>query len=130
MTFYQIYLTYLAAEREYILTLKKEVWTQIAELLVFGSDALWTSTKLFNNAINDMIIIFEYESEYQNVLFWWYDVICKLELGYLFFDIVSAIRNWWKCTSYTTFCSIMKYLNSYMSLYSNLDAGCLLSSNI
>ena len=78
MTFYQIYLTYLAAEREYILTLKKEVWTQIAELLVFGSDALWTSTKLFNNAINDMIIIFEYESEYQNVLFWWYDVICKL----------------------------------------------------
>ena len=66
--FYQIYLTNLAAEWEYILTLKKEVGAQIPEFLVFGSDALWTSTILFTNAMNDIMIIFNFKSAYQNIL--------------------------------------------------------------
>ena len=68
MSFYQIYLTYLAVEGEYILTLRMEVWTQIPKFLVFGSDPWWTSTNLFTNAINDIMIIFEFESGYQNIL--------------------------------------------------------------
>ena len=68
MSLYQMYLTYLAAEQEYNLTLKSEVWTQIPEFLVFGSDSWWTSSNLFTNAINDskVIFIFDFESGYQN----------------------------------------------------------------
>lgn len=70
MSFYQIYLTNLAAEWEYILTLKKEVGAQIPEFLVFGSDAWWTSTILFTNAMNDVMIIFDFKSGYQNILYY------------------------------------------------------------
>ena len=129
MSFYQIYLNYLSAEREYILTLKNQVCSQIPEVLVFGSDAWWTSTNLFTNAKTDIVIMMDVESGYQNILPNWHDIICKLEQGYLFFDIVCVVRNWWKCNSYNTFCSTMKYLNAYISLYSNLDVGCLPSLN-
>ena len=68
MSFYQIYLNYLSAEREYILTLKNQVCSQIPEVLVFGSDAWWTSTNLFTNAKTDIVIMMDVESGYQNIL--------------------------------------------------------------
>ena len=66
MSFYQIYLNYLSAEREYILTLKNQVCSQIPEVLVIVSDAWLTSTNLFTNAKKDIIIMMDVESGYQN----------------------------------------------------------------
>ena len=68
MSFYQILLNYLAAEWEYILTLKNQVCSQIPEVLVFVSDAWLTSTNLFTNAKNDIVIILDFESGYWNIL--------------------------------------------------------------
>ena len=87
MSFYQTYLNYLATEREYILTLEKQVCSQIPEVLVFGSDSWWTSTNLFTNAKNDIVFILDFESGYQNILpNKLLGIQNKLELGYLFFD--------------------------------------------
>ena len=66
MSFYQIYLNYLSAEREYILTLKNQVCSQIPEVLVLGSDAWWRSTNLFTKAKKDIVIMMDVESGYQN----------------------------------------------------------------
>ena len=130
MSFYQIYLNYLATEREYILTLEKQVCSQIPEVLVFGSDSWWTSTNLFTNAKNDIVFILDFESGYQNILpNKLLGIQNKLELGYLFFDTLSDNRNGWECTSNNNFLSIMNNLIACTFLYSSLDVGYLHSLN-